>query len=657
VQRLGVDIGGTFTDFVLYKDGRIYTHKVLSTPADPAVGFLKGLSELVGDDMGGLSIVHGSTVATNALLERKGATTGLITTAGFEDVLEIGRQNRPALYDISVDRPPPLVDRPCRIGVRERITPDGKELIPLDEEGVKMAVSDLRKKGVRSVAVCFLFSYANDSHERIVSDIVEASGMSVSPSCEILPEYREYERCSTTVVNAYVSPLVSDYLNYLSEGLRGVSLQIMQSNGGLISAAAASRAAVRTVLSGPAGGVAGAVYMAGLAGYSKAITFDMGGTSTDVSLSVGGVRITTESKIGGCPIGVPVVDVHSVGAGGGSIAYLDPAGALRVGPRSAGAEPGPVCYRRGGREITVTDVNLILGRLHAERFLGGGMALDYDGALERFKELSAKVGLGLADLAWGIVSVVNSNMEKAIRVISVERGYDPREFVLLSFGGAGGLHACDLARSLSIPKVIVPPNAGVLSALGMVVGDVVKDYSLTVLIPSTGASLSLIEELFTPLLLKGYAEMSGEGIGKDRMKAFKYLDMRYVGQSYELSIPLSDDFVGAFHTAHRERYGYSREHAGTEVVTIRLKLVGEQDKPELPRYEAGDGDGSLAMMGEKEAYFEGRSLMARLYRRDMLKTGDKFRGPGIVIEPYTTTVVPPDYTAEVDGYGNLLINL
>ena len=561
-MRIGVDTGGTFTDFVIWDGGRYYTRKVRSTPHDPAQAILEGLGNLNAQE-----VVHGSTVATNALLERKGARTAFLTTEGFEDLLIIGRQNREKLYDLLAPAKRQLVPPELTLGLPERILYDGSVERDLDQAAVEGLTEKLSGLGVESVAVCLLHSYANPVHEKRVAEALR--GFHVSLSHEILPEYREYERASTTVVNAYVTPLMTRYLARLSEMLGATRLRVFQSNAGSISSGAAGRNAIHTVLSGPAGGVVGAAAAAKQAGFERVISFDMGGTSTDVSLYDGRFSHTTESSLGDFPIRIPMLDIHSVGAGGGSITYLDRAGALRVGPQSAGADPGPVCYGRG-QQITVTDANLLLGRIQPERFLGGRMQLDLDRARGFMKAFAAQLGVSIEKAAAAIVDVANSNMERAIRAVSVERGHDPRDFALLSFGGAGAQHACELAERLDISTVIVPPHAGVLSALGMLAADCVRDYSQSVLGGDPEAA-------FQELAHRAAGEFSDEGFSDVLFE--QWIDLRYEGQSYEISVPWKRK--GDFHAEHRKLYGYDHPGRKVEQVTARVKAIAALDKIDL----------------------------------------------------------------------------
>ena len=567
-MRIGIDTGGTFTDFVLWDGQRCLTHKVRSTPADPAQAILQGLGELP-QAVAAAEIVHGSTVATNALLERKGARTAFVTTQGFEDLLVIGRQSRRELYNFFAAAQSRLAPAELTFGLPERTLYDGSIHQALDPAAAEDLARKLFELGVESCAVSLLHSYANGTHESCFAEKLRACWAAagceppfLSLSHEVLPEYREYERAATTLVNAYVSPLMGRYLEKLSDKLGGARLRVLQSNGGSISAAAAGRGAVHTVLSGPAGGVLGAAAVARAAGFERIISFDMGGTSTDVSLCDGGLTYTTETTLGDFPIRVPMLDIHSVGAGGGSIAWLDSAGALRVGPRSAGAQPGPVCYGEG-EEVTVTDANLVLGRIDPLRFLGGRMRLDVERCRQFLERFAGRLGVSTEEAARAIVNVANSNMERAIRKVSVERGHDPREFALLSFGGAGAQHACELAERLEIPTVIVPRHAGVLSALGMLVADCVRDYSQSVLAKRAASVFAALEaRAAEEFAAQGYVEVLFQ----------RFVDLRYRGQSYEITAPWEQR--EKFHELHRRLYGYDHQGREVEQVTARVKAVG-----------------------------------------------------------------------------------
>ncbi len=655
MSSLGIDTGGTFTDLVLSDKGNLDIHKIPTTPHNPAEALLAGLEHLCAGAVPE-SITHGSTIATNALLERKGARIALVTTAGFEDVLQIGRQNRPSLYDLDVEKEPPLVAREDIYGIGERTLYDGTVAARPEQEMVEQIAELIRSRGYDAIAVCFLHSYANPENEKFVEDMLSRTGIPVSVSHRVLPEYREYERFSTTSVNAYVSPKMSAYLNSIEDNLpESLYFSVMQSNGGSASASRAREEAVRTILSGPAGGAVGALEMARLAGFDRVITLDMGGTSTDVSLCDGGLSMRTHSIIAGCPVSVPMVDIHTVGAGGGSIAWLDPAGALHVGPRSAGADPGPVCYGTGS-ELTVTDANLCLGRMSSRHPLGGCLWLNPDRAREKMGEFADKLGMSADEAAAGIIRVANAVMERAVRVISVERGHDPRRFSLLAFGGAGPMHACDLARALAIPTVIVPRNAGVLSALGLLMADVVKDFSQTLLLKEDQASPSALEPFFAALEERATRVLTEEGFTHEHMSLERALDVRYRGQSYEITVPMSADFVSTFHAEHRRLYGHSNISWPTELVNIRLTARGIGEPLRLSARGENAASAERAITGTQDAVFDGEKLETPLYERSALQPGARFRGPAIVIEVSATTVVPPDYIARVDSYGNIILH-
>ncbi len=619
--RIGVDTGGTFTDCVVLDGGQLKVLKIFSTPAEPSGAIVQGIFQL-GDghrrSPAMLEVIHGTTVGTNSLIERRGATVALLTTAGFEDLLEIGRQARPSLYDLNVQREPPLVPPSLRMGVKERTGSNGELVVPLSAAEVRRITSRVKKSGANSIAICFLFSFANASHEKQLAAALESLGLPISVSGQILPEYREFERLSTVVINAYLAPRMGTYLRNLEtrvgEELRARikdrgpefknrrdikrkaskhRIYVMQSNGGICTAELAAQQPVRTILSGPAGGVVASAWLAEQSGLKRVISFDMGGTSTDVCLLDGAPRTTHETTLAGLPVAVPVLDVHSVGAGGGSLARIDSGGALRVGPESAGASPGPICYGRGGAGLTVTDANLILGRLDAEHFLGGTFALDADSAMRGFERFLAGPArrssfTSVANLAAGIITVSNSTMEKALRVISVERGHDPRDFSLICYGGAGGLHAADLSRALGMRAAIVPQNPGAFSAMGMLLSDVVRDASQTVLMPVPAdrtsdrrALMGQLERRFERLQRQALAELRREGFDTARARAFRRLDVRYQGQSYELSVPFGPGFNESFHCEHLKAYGYAHAQRPLEIISLRLRMVIPTQKPRL----------------------------------------------------------------------------
>ena len=653
---IGVDTGGTFTDFVYKQGERWGVYKVLSTPSNPAEAVLNGLHYLAHGRK--KQIIHGSTVATNAILERNGAKTALITNKGFEDIIEIGRQNRTRLYDLSFRKEPHMIPSDLRFGLAGRILETGEELIPLDTQKTETVGRRLKDLDVESVAVCFLFSYVNPCHEQKIRQLLAPLGLQLSLSHEILAEFREFERTSTTVINAYVSPKMQRYIGHLIEELgREDSLKIMQSNGGSISAEAAMNESVRTILSGPAGGAVGAHEIGKMAGYSKLISLDMGGTSTDVSLIDENLSLAFEVTISGYPVKVPMIDIHTVGAGGGSMAFFDEGGALKVGPESAGADPGPICYGKGDR-ITVTDANLFLGRLIPEHFLGGGMALMDKRLPLYFENMAQKVGLSPQELAQGILDVADTVMEKAIRVISVERGYDPREFTLFSFGGAGGMHAAFLARLLNMPNVLLPPNPGILSAMGMLMADVIKDYSLTIMKKQENVTFQLLSERFEGIQTKGQEDLGAEGIPHDGIMLERYLDMRYHGQSYEIMVPFDGNYVERFHALHEKTYGYRNPGKAVEVVNIRIRARGRPEKPRFQKKEKmGKEPPPEAFLGEKQVFFDQRRIRTKIMARHKLNSGNRIHGPGILVEYSSTIVIPPFASAFVDEYGNIIMEI
>lgn len=675
--RIGIDTGGTFTDIVLVdaSAGTMAVTKVSSTPDNPARGLVNGVNEILGK-VGGepvevRALCHGTTVATNALLERRGARMALLTTAGFKDVLLIGRQNRPHIYRLFQERPPMLVPDDLRLEVIERLAPDGSVLTPLDEADLANMIEKLADLQPESVAIVLLYAFQNPAHERRVAQLLAAKlpDLPRSLSSEILPEYREYERTATTVVNAYVQPLVGRYLDRLAARLPGTPIRIMQSNGGAIGLAQAAEQPARLVLSGPAGGVVGAFELARQAQGAQTpvqiITFDMGGTSTDVALCPGHIPHSAESEIAGLPLRLPIIDIHTVGAGGGSLAQVDPGGALRVGPHSAGAVPGPVCYGRGGVQATVTDANLVLGRLDAAQFLGGegAVGLDEKAALIVLTQLGQELGGRSAhEAALGIVRVANAVMERALRQVSVERGHDPRRFALVPFGGAGPLHACDLADALGIRHIFLPPSPGVLSALGLLLADVVYDTSHAVLrlAHRVVEDLPGIEALFADQADQVRAVLAGEGFADPDLAAS--LDMRYQGQSYELSVPLALPItsasvagaVDAFHAAHAQRYGYAMPDQLVEVVTLRVRGSGPGARPTFARHPLGEADPSPARLADKPVWFDAHGpTPTACYDRSALGPGHRFVGPAMIFQFDTTTVVPPGWSARVDGLHNI----
>jgi N-methylhydantoinase A len=661
---IGIDIGGTFTDFVVFDDAadQLSTFKILSTPANPAKSVLQGLVRIGRDSPH--TIIHGSTVATNALLERKGAKTAFVTTKGFRDVLRLGRQNRRALYDWFSGGIEPLVPPEHCFEISERINHQGGVLVSLDETEISPLISSLKASQVQSVAISFLFSFTRPIHEQQVAEVLRGAGFFVTPSHELLPEFREYERASTTVVNAYVSPVLDQYLGELEENIGAHTFHIMQSNGGRIQASQARQHGVRSILSGPAGGVVGAVHVAKLAGYDRLITFDMGGTSTDVSLVDGDMVTTSEAEVGGFPIRVPVIDIHTVGAGGGSLARVDEGGALRVGPESAGADPGPACYGKGGLIPTVTDANVLLSRLPATGLLGGKLSLDLDASSKSLEVLVAKLELkpvpgcsAFEVAALGIVQVVNTQMERAIRVISMERGHDPRDYVLLSFGGAGGVHACELARGMGIRRVLIPFSASTLSAYGMLTAHVRVDAVQTIMRADEPAGEE-IQELFDPMFMKCESDLKNQQVNQEDVEIFCALDVRYVGQSFELTVPFSESYRASFDALHLQRYGYQQDKAPIEIVNLRVRGVGRTKTPSPSRLSLESStDASQAMIGTHRLVLPNGPVNAPHFSRAQLRPGNEIKGPAVIIQDDTTILLGVNDQARVDEYANVHIEI
>ena len=719
--RIAIDTGGTFTDCVWTdpKTRRLKMLKVFSTPADPSHAIVEALKRITSAE--DFILLHGTTVGTNTLLERKGARTALVTTKGFEDAIEIGRQARPKLYDFFFDRIEPLVPKDLRFGIHERTSAEGEILTEPSPEELRSLAARVTAAKPQSIAISLLFSFANAKNEEAVTKALKAIDVPLSISHEILPEFREYERTSTVVINAYLQPVMQRYLENLeakslamaqphgaagaspaqvmasiltNEGL-GVALGlraakrasveerpfraakrrnkgrasasvvprifVMQSSGGITALSTAAREPVRTVLSGPAGGVVGAAATARASGFHNIIAFDMGGTSTDVSLVEGEIKTANDAQIAGLPIGVPMLDIHTVGAGGGSLARFDAAGVLRVGPESAGADPGPICYGRG-TQPTVTDANLLLGRLQPTRFLGGNFTLDLDRTRRITQEWLKKSGsnLTLEKFAAGVIRVVNTTMEKAIRVVSIERGRDPRHFALVAFGGAGGLHACALAEALSIPHVIVPAFPGALSALGILASDVVKDYSRTILwrvsreIPH--AKINLEFAALEKIAARDFRDESWHGSPRYQ----RTVDLRYRGQGYELNIPLTKNLLRNFEQEHRRRYGYTHPSREIELVTLRLRATIEAKRTHVGMSAVGRP--GRAMLGKPSSpdapvQFDGTKLKTKIYSREELQPRKKYSGPAIITEYSATTVIPPRKRFEIDRAANLIVSL
>lgn len=678
--KIGVDVGGTFTDVCMFNQStkEVMVYKLPSTPLDPSEAIGDGISQILSynnvlpEEMEYLA--HGTTVATNATLERKGSKTGIIVTKGFRDLIELARQTRASLYDVQVEKPVPIVYRKLRKEVDERIEYNGKILKPIDRSEVEKVVDELRADGVVSYAVCLLHSYANPIHEKIIKEIIleRQPEAYVSISSEVLPEIREYERMTTTALNSYIGPIVGIYANMFKKRVKEMGMNLMpyinQSNGGLMSIETTFNNPIRTALSGPAAGVSGANYISRLAGLKNIITFDMGGTSTDVCLIENNApKLTTSKAIAEFPVKIPMTDVTAVGAGGGSIAWIDNGGMLKVGPESAGAVPGPISYGKGGTLPTVTDANVVLHRLNPKYILGGRMKIDEQSAYEAIEGMLAKpLGMSAVEAAVGIVKVVNSNMGRAIRVVSVERGYDPREFVVVAFGGAGALHAANVAKDLGINHVMVPKNPGILCAMGLLVSDIRSDYVKTSILDLTAENIDKINNNFRELAEKGTSWLDTERIPIERQKIVKSADMRYFGQNFELPINIGYDEVNEgnikdikdlFNREHKREYGYCNEKAAIQIVNYRTVALGKVETIRLKEEQHSGEESDAAIVDRRNVYFDetGSYVETKIYNRELLRAGNMLSGPAIIEQMDATIVVPPGHEVKVDKYLNIMI--
>ncbi|MBC7349515.1 MAG: hydantoinase/oxoprolinase family protein [Candidatus Aminicenantes bacterium] len=656
--RIGVDSGGTFTDFVIHSGGQLTVKKLPSTPHDPAEAIVTGLAEFCPKERA--TIIHGTTVGTNALLEKKGGRIAFITTRGFEDIIFIGRQTRKQLYNLKGEERAYLLSPRLCFGLEERILANGQVEKPLVKKDIDRVIGLLQKEKVEAVAVCLLHSYANPVHELAVAERLKQAGFRVSVSSSLLPEHREFERASTTVINAYLLPVMDRYLEKLEASLSGAELKIMQSNEGYISAGRARQEPIRTILSGPTGGVVGAYHLARAAGFRKVISFDMGGTSTDVSLIDSRIKRSTENLVGDYPVRLPMVDVHSVGAGGGSVVYVDKGGLLRVGPQSVGANPGPACYGQGDMPA-VTDANLCLGRLDPEFFLGGRMKIYPERSQRALEAVARKIGRSLVETALGVVDIANASMEKAIRVISVERGYDPRQFTLVSFGGAGGLHAVEMAEHLRIPRVIIPRLAGVLSALGLLLADSVKDYSRSFIRLAQKTDPVEVEKAFNQMAEQAVADMAEDGFDPAEVLVERQLDLRYLGQSHELSVPYRPgafhnfSYLNDFHRQHRRLFSYYHQHRPVEIVNLRIRAIARAPRVKLQTCERSPKVPAAARLKKQRLYYGREKYQVEVLDRSRLLAGNRIPGPCLILDAESTTFVPPGYLAETDEYLNLII--
>jgi N-methylhydantoinase A len=677
--RIGVDSGGTFTDVCLFEDqtGKLDIWKVPSTPDDPSRGIAGGVEEGLAQVGGTAAAVgflgHGTTVATNALIEHKGVLTGLIVTDGFRDLLEIGRQKRPSLYDLHANKPEILVTRDLRFEVAERLRYDGSVETPLDLEAVRVAARHLKAAGVKAVAICFLYGFLNPVHEIAARQVIEEEipDAFICASHEVAPEFREFERLSTATVNAYLGPVMKRYIRRLQERFAAIGLAVepnlTQSNGGVIGFDVAADLPVRAVLSGPSTGVVAAQAIGRMAGFENLITFDMGGTSSDVALLQGGVcKLSGEAEVHGYPIKAPMLDIHTVGAGGGSIAYVDHGGLLKVGPRSAGAWPGPVAYGNGGTEAAVTDANVVLQTLNPVEILGGRMKVHRDLAFAAIERLAGQLGMSPMEVAQGIISVVTANMAKAIRVISVQRGYDPRDYTLMAFGGAGPLHAARLARELDIKRILVPRTPGALCALGLLLTDLRADFAVTRLLPLEATSREAMAAGFGHLEAQAEAWFATGRVAPERRRVSRTADLRYRGQNYELAVPLPpgpvtaetlDALAEGFAAVHQQRFGFVAEGEPVQVVTLRLEAAALVSKAQFTADPDSGPSADAARTGERDVYLPelGGMVSCPVYLRDRLRAGNRLQGPAIIEQMDTTTVLLADMTAFVDPFLNLVL--
>lgn len=678
---IGVDVGGTFTDFSVFnlETGELFHYKDSSTPGDPSRAIVKGVKDVLeikkAQARDVVYLAHGTTVGTNALIEKKGARVGLITTEGFKDLMEIGNQKRPSLYDLQAQKPVPLIPSGCNIGVRERIRYDGSVYTPLDEENVRQAVRQLKQYGVQAIAVCTLFSFINPAHENRIKEIIaeEYPEVYTTISSELAPEFREYSRMSTTVLNSYLGPVMKKYVNNFQTSVREMGIQaepyITQSNGSIISIKETIDCPIKCAVSGPSAGVVAASFIGRQCNADKIITFDMGGTSADISLIESFTpQVSNEREVEGYPARIPMINIITIGAGGGSIAQIDEGGALKVGPKSAGAVPGPACYGRGGTQPVVTDANIVLGKLNQKRILGGRMEVYLDLAHEALDRcICEKSGLSRAQAANGIITVVNSNMVRAVRSVSVEKGYDVREFSLMAFGGAGPLHACEVAKELGIRQVIIPPHPGTLCSLGLLLADTKFDMSRTLILEGKVENLPKFNEQFADMIHQGSEALDREGVTKER-RCFEFaVDMRYQRQNFEISIPVptgemtEQDLrraIADFHAEHKRSYGYCNEQAPVQFVSYRASAIGIIDKPEMTEQPLCPAAPAPVPLETRSVLFQGESEYrpTPVYRRESFIPGQSIAGPCICEQMDTTLVVPESWIIHVDGYGNLKID-
>lgn len=678
---IGVDVGGTFTDFTIFDttNETIFNYKHSSTPEDPSKAIISGIIHILEEnDISPEEVIylaHGTTVATNALIEKKGAKIGIITTKGFKDLMEIGDQKRPSLYDLLKQKPSMLIPAGLKCEVEERILFDGTVKVPLDESNVKEVVEYLKEQNVDGIAVCTLFSFINPKHEKKIKEIINDiyPDAYVTISHELVSEFREYPRMSTTVLNTYLGPVMKNYVNNFQNSVKqaGISIEpyVTQSNGAIISISETIDSPIKTALSGPSAGVVGASYIGNQSGVNKIITFDMGGTSADISLIEDGqLKVSHERFVVGYPARIPMIDINAVGAGGGSIAHIDEGGALKVGPESAGADPGPACYKKGGRLPTVTDANIVLGKLNSKKILGGKMDVDIKLAKDAiYNELSTKSNLSIEDAAAGIISVVNSNMIRAIRVVSVEKGYDTREFALMAFGGAGPLHACEIALGLGIKKVIMPPSPGTLSSLGLLMADTRFDFSASRIMLAEESNIEQVNEIFKDLYKKGDEMLDIENIDDENRLFEKTIDCRYERQNYEIPITFSseefnlqslEEIKDKFHLEHEKLYGYCDKTKNIQMVNYRSAAIGIIEKPNLKPLAIDDNAVAPEPIEIREVRFDydDNYTETKIYNRDDIPIGYEISGPAIIEQMDSTCIIPPKWCSYVDPYLNLIVN-
>jgi len=678
--KLAIDVGGTFTDVVLFDEERkkLRFTKTPSSPGDPSHGVIDGIKKILHlEGIGPEAVhyfVHGTTFATNAFLESKGAKVALFTTEGFRDVIEIGRQKRPKLYDLFQDKPSSLVERRFRFGIEERMGPDGQIIRELNEASVLQAVETMKLEGITSVAVVYLHSYVNPEHELKTAELIKSTypECHVSLSHEVSPEFREYERTITTVVNAYLKPATRNYFMNLVDRLHEQQVKIpyiMKSSGGVMTAEAASDKVVETLLSGPAGGVIGSTFLASCMGIDNIITLDMGGTSTDVALILNQApRTTLESTLKGYPLKVPMIEMETVGAGGGSIGWVDEGGLLKVGPESAGAIPGAACYGKGGMKATITDANLVLGKIDPNYFLGGEMQLDVEAARRSFAEVMSKTGLSLEEAAVGIVEIANHHMIEAVRLVSIQKGFDPKDFTLFAFGGASPLHATEIAKELGIPRVVIPRASSEMSAFGFLAADIRHDFAITRMLPLQQESMESICSVYRELGMKGEAMLDQEGVAEQNRQLLYRMDLRYRGQAFELTVELESDaattvdiakLLAQFHAEYERQYGHCDKTEPVEIVNFRLSAIGITPKISLEELPEGGSDSSSALKGKRQVFsaYSRAYEAVPVYDHGSLLSGNRIEGPAIIESVDTTMALERNQTASMDRIGNMIITI